>query len=87
MQSRRHGGLAAVFTGIVVLAAAQAWPDSQLMILPAAGHTSASLDHQVVAATDAFAAPVEVPHMIVFLVAPSRAPQRRVHGPPWRHRR
>ena len=34
---------------------AQAWPDSQLVIVPAAGHTSASLAHQVVAATDAFA--------------------------------
>ena len=34
---------------------AQAWPDSKLVILPAAGHTSASLGDQVVAATDAFA--------------------------------
>lgn len=34
---------------------AQAWPDSNLVILPAAGHASASLGDQVVAATDAFA--------------------------------
>jgi len=34
---------------------AHAWPDSQLVILPAAGHTSASLGDHVVIATDAFA--------------------------------
>ncbi len=33
---------------------AQAWPGSELVILPAAGHTSPSLGDQIVAATDAF---------------------------------